>query len=364
MKAVHFGAGNIGRGLIARIYQQNNIEIIFVDVNPDLINNLNQQKTYKIIEITSNQEFPISNFHALHVNDENLIEHLKSANFVSTSIGVNNLAKLQPIFNKLSEVDTHLKQIICFENGFQISSLFAKMLKTNNFWTFVDVTVDQIIPNINKSSLDVIVENHYEIVLNDLDQQNKLDFVIYSKNLQYFAIRKFLLVNVLHSTLAYLGFRKGYKFIYETLQDSTILHFIDGLKEVLFSIVLKHSQNQNVDLESYFQTNISRFKNKELKDEITRVARNPVTKIGKNERFDILLQEAKKLHLDSNKLDIIYQCFANILDFNFSQDQQSFNMQRELDNDAYEFLKKHTNLEEYEIHKVLIMYKKEGKNDT
>ena len=40
-KAVHFGAGNIGRGFIAPVLQENEYEVIFVDINNELIQQIN-----------------------------------------------------------------------------------------------------------------------------------------------------------------------------------------------------------------------------------------------------------------------------------------------------------------------------------
>ena len=47
--AVHFGAGNIGRGFIAPTLQANDYIVVFVDVNTDLVKQINEERRYTVI---------------------------------------------------------------------------------------------------------------------------------------------------------------------------------------------------------------------------------------------------------------------------------------------------------------------------
>ena len=51
-KAVHFGAGNIGRGFIAPVLQENEYEVIFVDINNELIQQINNLNQYNVTSLS------------------------------------------------------------------------------------------------------------------------------------------------------------------------------------------------------------------------------------------------------------------------------------------------------------------------
>ena len=47
-RALHFGAGNIGRGFIGKIISEAGYEVIFADVNGQVIDQLNMDKEYEV----------------------------------------------------------------------------------------------------------------------------------------------------------------------------------------------------------------------------------------------------------------------------------------------------------------------------
>ena len=71
MKAVVYGGGNIGRGFLGQLLYESGYETVFIDVNQELIDKLNTDRSYPI-KIVCNQyqkEILIKNIRALHSNE-------------------------------------------------------------------------------------------------------------------------------------------------------------------------------------------------------------------------------------------------------------------------------------------------------
>ena len=51
MRAVHFGAGNIGRGFVGVLLHEAGYELVFADVADALIGQINDQDSYVVHEV-------------------------------------------------------------------------------------------------------------------------------------------------------------------------------------------------------------------------------------------------------------------------------------------------------------------------
>lgn len=312
-KYIHFGAGNIGRGLIAQLYQEIKMPIVFVDTSKDLISKINQTPSYKIFCVPSNNEILITNYSALNSidNQDHVIKEISEANLISTSIGIDNLKKISNLISSslaIRKTKTPLS-IACFENGYQASkNLYSEIIKLNvsnkEKCGYINVVVDRLVPNQeNKNSLDVKVEDFYSVWYEkqicelDLDFKNTLEI----KNYDDFFNKKFYGVNGLHLAIALIGIHYQKKFIYEVLEDKTCLNKVkEFIKEATPAIASLTNQDEQ-SIENYLSTNLKRFSNKSLKDELTRVARNPQVKLSANERFMPLYQWLKN---NNYKMDL------------------------------------------------------------
>ena len=89
-QAVHFGAGNIGRGFIGALFSQSGYHVTFIDIADQIINQLNEEKQYQVRLATDQQEtVTIENVSGLNnlTQEKEVIEAIKHATYLTTAIG-------------------------------------------------------------------------------------------------------------------------------------------------------------------------------------------------------------------------------------------------------------------------------------
>ena len=344
--AIHFGAGNIGRGFIAPVLQENNYEVVFVDVNKELIEQINLLQRYKVksISLNASSDIFVKNISGLLLDDEEFLnEKLAKADLITTSVGPKFV---KDIFNLVSSTKTEkIQTFIAFENMYRASTsnLTESGLST---LVLIDAVVDKIVPPQNITSLDVIVEEYGSIILdNNVNTKplNESKIVSYS-NYEHEFYKKLWLLNGLHLKLAYFGLSRNIKYIHEILSNQEGLDFaeraIDSLSKAysLFS-------NSTEDLKDFKQTILNRFSMPEIQDEVTRIARNPQIKFSKDERFErplrLLISADEDVETFKKIIDIIFESdFEQVdgfIDFKNSQ----------LSNDKNHFYNEFWNVDNY-----------------
>lgn len=310
--AIHFGAGNIGRGFIAPVLQENNYEVIFVDVNKQLIEQINLLKEYKVssISLNSSTDLLVENISGLLLEDkESLCEKIAQADLITTSVGPKFV---KDIFDLVSNIKTEKTQsFIAFENMYRASTSNSNE-KSLSKLVLIDAVVDKIVPPQNTTSLDVTVEEYGSIVLDDnkdIKPLNESKIVSY-RNYEHEFYKKLWLLNGLHLKLAYFGLSRNFKYIHEILNNQEGLEFaeksIDSLSKAY--ILFSHSTE---DLNDFIQTILNRFSLPEIQDEVIRIARNPEIKFSKDERFErplkYLISENHETNSFKTVLEIIFE---------------------------------------------------------
>lgn len=345
-KAVHFGAGNIGRGFIGEILSENNYAIDFVDINDQVINELKERHQYEIeLAEESKKRIRIENVNGINnqTEPEEVVKAIQEADIITTAIGPNILPHIasliaEGIKSRKAAGNNNPVDVIACENMIGGSQFLWEEVKKHLgeedckyaelIVGFPNAAVDRIVPiQHHEDSLFVIVEPFSEWVVDESQMKNignKLSKVLYVEDLEPYIERKLFSVNTGHATVAYAGAYYGYQQIDEAIQDERVLELLKGVLHETSQLLLKKWGFEKEVQEKYAQKIISRFKNPYISDSIQRVARTPIRKLGYDERFIRPIRELADLKLAYNRL---IQVVGMILCYRDSEDEQSLELQ-------------------------------------
>lgn len=369
MRAVHFGAGNIGRGFIGEILFNNEFQIDFVDINTTIIDALKDRGEYEIeLADPSQKRIQVTGVSGLNNQQEPeaVVQAVAAAQLVTTAIGPNVLpfiAELiaQGIQLRREQEITQPLDIIACENMIGGSDFLREKVLAfldsgdkayvEQYIGFPNAAVDRIVPlQEHVDPLFVSVEPFSEWVIDATMLKAtdiKLSGVVYVENLAPYIERKLFSVNTGHATVAYTGAYKGYKTIDEAIQDEAVLQQLTRVLNETGALLEAKWGFDHDEHQAYIQKIIARFQNPHISDLITRVARTPLRKLGYDERFIRPIREAAERGLPYQAL---VETVSMIFQYTDPQDAESVKLQAMLAEESLaDVIKKVTDLTDPEL---------------
>ena len=347
-KAVHFGAGSIGRGFIGDLLHDSGYEIVFIDMDKEIVEQINKNNSYDLYVIEDNyKKKTIENVKAVLLNDEeSIINEITAADIITISVWVDNLSGVASLLlkglKKRLETNNVRINILACENAIHNSAILKKeILKLDKNFTesmldkiaaFPDTAVDRmVLASVRDGEKVIDIGSEHELVI----EKNKLTDpesypikgAVYTENLNKYIERKLFIVNGGHAWAGYMGHVYGYKTMQEVFNNENLVALVKEVMLEAGNLIAVKYNFEMTELEDYVDFVINRFKTPGITDYISRVSRNPIRKVSADERLVGPCIQCVERNLKNDRL---IEGIASVFLYDVPEDQQSMELQKHI----------------------------------
>jgi len=311
-KIVIWGAGKIGRGFIADLFNQGGYEIAFIESDRKLVDMLNRKRKYSVISIPPNGNQNISyvnNFSVYHTSEkENISEILYDTNLLAIVTFPNAYNSISEILSEV--IERHAKSenslpldILLCANIFNPSSSLKELLMNrlsdkgqeylNEKVGLVETLIIRIATEANEQqkSVDplVVITNGYsELPLDKTAFKGVLPDIkglLYTDRIKAEETRKIYTYNMVHAVFAYAGARKNYRYVTDSSSDPEILQLAKNtLSEISEGLQIAFGFSAT-EMNEWNEKVLVNMTNPVLQDTLIRIGADPVRKLGREDRL-------------------------------------------------------------------------------
>lgn len=324
MKAVHFGAGSIGRGFIGDLLHDSGYEITFVDVDPAIITQINQDKAYDLYLIEQNYaKKTIERVRAVSslTQEQETVAALADADIITTSVWADNLPRIAPVLLKglraRRDAGKDKVNILACENAMFNSEILRESIlelegslsaaELAEVAAFPNTAVDRLVLEDEREGKAVInIGQDYELVIeqNKLAQPGSIPIrnAVYTGHLQKYLERKLYIINCGHAWAGYIGHIYGYEMMQDVFHhDALVQEVRETMLESARLLVRKYGFSMR-ELTEYVDFAISRFQTPGIADTINRVCRSPIRKLHTDDRLVGPCLQCEEYGLENDQL--------------------------------------------------------------
>lgn len=344
-KAVHFGAGNIGRGFVGQFLHASGYELVFADVDPAVVRALRDQPSYDVREIGGDGRVTtVTDYRCIDNRQEadEIAREIATADLVTTSVGPRILPSLAAVIGRgLAQRSPELPPIVVIacETAINASDTLAAVVRRSldsdvdsdsarARAVFANCEIDRIVPE-QSPGLDVTIESFAEWIVESgpfagILPTPDIDGVIWVDDLAPFIDRKLFTVNTAHAAAAYYGWARGIGSVRDALAEPAVhAEVLAVLAETKALLVAKYGIDPD-EQQAYIEKNLQRISDPHLPDTTGRVGRNPLSKLSRHER---LVGPAAQLAERGLPADALVRAVRAALDFDVPDDVESRELQ-------------------------------------
>jgi len=305
MSCVIFGAGKIARGFIGHLLYLSGIPFVFVEKNDGLADLINKRGEYTVNILGAPEKNTlVKNAKVLKFQDKNEIaEAIADAEVIFTAVGGKNLSEIAPFIADGIEKKSKNKilNIVTCENWKQPAKLLReeiiRLLNLNvDFMKNIGAAEAVIMRSaiepdeeiLKKDPLAVNVQDFWELPVDASNIIGELPNIMGLNLIQEFTgflERKFYTYNAANGTVSFIGALLGYEHIADAAHDENILEILAGVyDETSRALSAKHKFPLDEQIE-FAKTSLKKLQDYTIVDFIERNARDPVRKLGPDDRL-------------------------------------------------------------------------------
>lgn len=302
MRAVHFGAGNIGRGFVGLLLHEAGCEVVFSDVAAELVEQLQRSDSYEVRTVGQDPSTAtVSGFRAVDSAQDPaaLTEEIASADLVTTAVGAPILRFIAPAIAAgiaARPVGAPRLAVLACENAINATDLLEQQIREayqgddlEARALFANTAVDRIVPvQAEGAGLDVTVEDFYEWAVERGPFEGRepdIPGITWVDSLGPYIERKLFTVNTGHATTAWHGWAAGHATIAESIADPAVAREVEAVLEETSALLVAEHGFAAEEMSTYRATVLGRFANTALPDPVERVGRSPLRKLSREDRI-------------------------------------------------------------------------------
>jgi mannitol-1-phosphate 5-dehydrogenase len=310
MKAVVYGAGNIGRGFIGMIFAQSGYEVTFIEVAGETVAALRKEGRYpvRLLSDTGSGDTWIEGVSAVDGKDiERASDAIAEADIMASAVGVRVLPLIAPVIaeglrKRFVRSEAPLNIIIC-ENLIDANHILAGFIKEHlserdrvvfaGRVGLVEASIGRMVPlqtgeMRDGNPLRVCAETYGFLPVDRnafIGGLPDLRGLVPFDQFDFYIQRKLFVHNMGHAICAYLGMLSGNRYIADAINCPEVFCITqNAMLESARALSLKYDMPLE-DLIAHVQDLLCRFSNRALQDTCARVGADIERKLGPKDRF-------------------------------------------------------------------------------